>query len=85
MEPLLNVHHQLLTTTTAARGGSGSVNGTDSSGIGCTSNGSGVRFIDPLFQKILVQRCKQLGLPVVFDEVRCLVVAYFYSTLDFLL
>ncbi|KAJ1424044.1 pyridoxal phosphate-dependent transferase [Ochromonadaceae sp. CCMP2298] len=29
----------------------------------------GLVFLDPLFQKVLVQECKSRGIPVVFDEV----------------
>jgi len=29
----------------------------------------GLKFVDPLFQKVLVQFCKKRGIPVVFDEV----------------
>lgn len=29
----------------------------------------GLKFVDPLFQKVLVQVCKKRGIPVVFDEV----------------
>jgi adenosylmethionine-8-amino-7-oxononanoate aminotransferase len=30
----------------------------------------GLRFVDPLFQRVLVQECKARKIPVVFDEVR---------------
>ncbi|CAN0567910.1 unnamed protein product, partial [Ectocarpus sp. 12 AP-2014] len=31
----------------------------------------GMVFVDPLFQRVLVQECRARGLPVIFDEVFC--------------
>lgn len=30
----------------------------------------GLKFIDPLFQKVTVQECRLRGIPIVYDEVR---------------
>ena len=43
----------------------------------------GLKFIDPLFQKVLVQECRSRGLPIVYDEVRTRIF-YFLHSLDFL-
>ena len=29
----------------------------------------GMKFIDPLYQKVLVQECRARGIPIVYDEV----------------
>lgn len=29
----------------------------------------GLKFIDPLYQRVIVQECRERGIPVVFDEV----------------
>ena len=38
----------------------------------------GLKFIDPLYQKVLVQECKARGMPIVYDEV-CFPVDLLYS------
>jgi bifunctional dethiobiotin synthetase / adenosylmethionine---8-amino-7-oxononanoate aminotransferase len=30
----------------------------------------GLKFIDPLFQKVVVAECRSRGIPIVYDEVR---------------
>ena len=30
----------------------------------------GLKFIDPLYQKVCIQECRLRGIPIVYDEVR---------------
>ena len=37
----------------------------------------GLKFIDPLYQKVVVQECRGRGIPIVFDEV-CILISFFF-------
>lgn len=32
----------------------------------------GLKFVDPMYQKVLIQECRERGLPIVYDEVRAI-------------
>jgi hypothetical protein len=36
----------------------------------------GLKFIDPLYQRVIVQECRERGIPVVFDEVHTYIRTY---------